>query len=99
MQIDSKVVMVVSMNMRVNEDAHWRDSARPMKFFIWDARAAIPMLLVMLHPQWWTLIAAIVAMTFFSLLNRYGFTPMVFLRWLRSTIAGPRKLAVPWWMR
>lgn len=84
--------------MKVNTEAHWRDSARPMKFFIWDGRAAFPMLLVLLHPEWWTLITAVVAMMFFTLLNRYGFTPMVFLRWLRSTIAGARKMAIPWWM-
>ena len=85
--------------MKVNAQAHWRDSARPIKFFIWDGKAAFPMVLFLLHIQIWTLCVAVVAMMFFSVLNRYGFTPIVFLRWVRSTIAGSRKLTIPWWMR
>lgn len=35
---------------------------------------------------------------FFTILNRYGFfTIEVFWRWFRSTIAGQRKIAIPWW--
>ncbi len=85
--------------MKMNTQAHWRDSARPIKFFIWDGKAAFPLLLFLFHMQVWTLCVAIVGMVFFTILNRYGFTPRVFFRWLRSTIAGPRKLAIPWWMQ
>ncbi len=42
-------------------------------------------------------VVAVVAMFFFSLLGRYGFTVPVFLRWLRTMLAGPRKFAIPWW--
>lgn len=84
--------------MQVNADAHWRDSARPVKFFIWDGRAVFPVLIFILHIAWWTLILTVVLIVFFSILNKFGFTPMVFFRWLRSTIAGPRKFSVPWWM-
>jgi len=84
--------------MKTNTEAHWRDSARPVKFFIWDGKAAFPMLLFLMHIKLWTFIVAVCAMMFFTILNRYGFTPFVFLRWLRSSIAGRRKLAIPWWM-
>lgn len=97
MQSEKKVVNVVSMKIN-NSEAHWRDSARPIKFFIWDGKAAFPMLLFLCHMKVWTLCVAIGAMMFFTILNRYGFTPLVFFRWLRTTIAGPRKLAIPWWM-
>jgi len=84
--------------MKANVQAHWRDSARSIKFFIWDGKAAFPMVLFLVHMHVWTLIVAVVSMMFFTLLNRYGFSPLVFARWLRSTLAGSRKMAVPWWM-
>lgn len=77
--------------------AHWRDSARAARFFIIDYRAAFPLLLLLLHIQWWTFFTAILTTIALALLERYGFTVTVFLRWLRSTLAGPRKIAVPWW--
>ena len=52
----------------------------------------VALLLVILYPRLWTLIVAVVAMLFFTVLNRYGFTINVFLRWLRSSIAGRRKI-------
>lgn len=84
--------------MKVNMHAHWRDSARPVKFFIWDGRAVFPVLLLVIHIAWWTFFLAISMVAFFSILNRFGFTPMVFGRWIRSTVAGPRKMSLPWWM-
>ncbi len=83
--------------MKPLNEAHWRDSARPVKFFIWDGKTAFPMLLFLLHIRWWTLIVAVVAMLFFTILNRYGFSIEVFFRWFRNLIAGRRKIAVPWW--
>lgn len=82
---------------RIPTEPHWRDSARPPRFFIVDARAAFPLLLFLLHIRWWTFILAVVATIFFATLERYGFTVPVFLRWLRSTLAGSRKFSIPWW--
>jgi len=82
----------------INANAHWRDSARPVKFFIWDGRAAFPVVILLVHISWWTFFLTIGLIIFFSILNRFGFTPIVFFRWLRNLIAGPRKIAVPWWM-
>jgi intracellular multiplication protein IcmT len=79
--------------------AHWRDSARNVRFWMVDSRAAFPLLIFLLHIRLWTFILAIVAMTFFGVLERYGFTVAVFLRFIRSFIAGPRKIAQPWWKR
>lgn len=86
------------LTMKSDAQAHWRDSARSIKFFIWDGKAAFPMVLFLVYMHVWTLIVAVASMMFFTLLNRYGFSPIVFLRWLRSTLAGHRKMAVPWWM-
>ena len=76
---------------------HWRDSARSPRFFLIDARAAFPFLLFLLHIKLWSFILAVVAMSFFALLERYGFTVNVFLRLARSIFAGPHKSAIPWW--
>ena len=85
-------------SMKTNIEAHWRDSARSIRFFIWDGKAAFPMVFFLVYMHIWTLIVAVASMMFFTLLNRYGFSPIVFFRWLRSTLAGRRKMAIPWWL-
>jgi intracellular multiplication protein IcmT len=79
-------------------DASWRDSARFPKMFIFDSRAVFPVLFFFLHITLWTFIVVVIAMIFFTLLLRFGFTISIFLRWVRSTIAGRRKAAIPWWV-
>ncbi len=79
------------------ENAHWRDSSRPAQFWIFDARATFPLVLFIFHIKMWTFVLAIIAMIFFALLNKYGFSIPVFWRWLRSTVAGKRREARPWW--
>ena len=81
------------------ENAHWRDSARSIRFFVWDAKAVLPFAIFIVHMRWWTFIFAVVTMTFFSILNRYGFKPVVFVRWLRNKLAGSHKTAIAWWMK
>jgi len=82
---------------RFSPDAHWRDSAREPRLFFIDAKAVFPMLLFLMHIRWWTFIVATMVVLFFTTLNRFGFSMVVFLRWLRSVLAGRRKMAVPWW--
>jgi intracellular multiplication protein IcmT len=77
--------------------AHWRDSARNVRLFFLDFRACFPLLILLFHIRWWTFILALTATIFFTILERYGFTLTVFLRWLRAFVAGPRKIAQPWW--
>ena len=40
-------------------NAHWRDSARPAKFFIIDFRAVFPIFFCTLHLRLWTVIVAV----------------------------------------
>ena len=77
--------------------AHWRDSAKNARFFFIDAIAAFPMLLFLVHIKMWTFIIAMIAMTFFTILNRFGYSVELFLRIVRSMLAGSRKMAIPWW--
>lgn len=76
---------------------HWRDSARAARFFWIDAKAAFPLLLFLLHIRIWTFLVAVSVTLFFSLIERYGFTLAIFLRWWRNMMVGGRKIACPWW--
>ncbi|MEI8054404.1 MAG: IcmT/TraK family protein [bacterium] len=78
-------------------NAHWRDSARPARFFFIDASVAFPLLVFLVHIRLWTFILAVIVMAFFTVLGRYGYSVGVFLRILRSVLAGPRKMVIPWW--
>jgi intracellular multiplication protein IcmT len=78
-------------------DAAWRDSARYPRLFIFDSRAVFPLLFFLVHIKWWTFIVAMIAIGFFTLLLRFGFTVAIFLRWIRTAIGGKRKTAQPWW--
>ena len=79
-------------------NAHWRDSARSIRFFFFDAKAAFPFVLFVLHIRWWTFFLALGAAIAFTILNHFGFSVAVFLRLIRSLIAGRRKMAIPWWV-
>lgn len=82
---------------KFKSDTHWRDTARHPRFFMIDARAAFPFLFFLAHMRFWTFALALITMGFFALLEKFGFTLAIFFRWLRSFIAGPYKMASPWW--
>lgn len=77
--------------------AHWRDTARPARFFLVDARAAFPLVIWLLHLRWWTFWLAISGMFIFTLIERWGFSVPVFLRVARNAFAGKHKSSRPWW--
>ena len=85
------------MTRQVPPDTHWRDASRRVKFFVWDGQVVFPLVVFLFYMRLSTLIITLVAIAFFSVLNRFAFTPIVFLRLLRSWAAGPRKLAKAWW--
>lgn len=78
-------------------EAHWRNSSRAPRFFMFDARAAFPFLLFLLHIRLWTFVLALVGAIFFSMLEQRGFSVTIFGRYLRGVLAGKRKLSAPWW--
>ncbi len=80
-----------------SETTHWRDSARIARFFMVDARAAFPVFLFLMHIRVWTGLLVIFSAIFFAIIEHYGFTVPVFLRWIRSFIAGSIKSSQPWW--
>lgn len=81
----------------VQPGAKWRDSARNPRFFVVDALAAFPLVLFLLHIRLWTFYLAILAIIFFAVIERFNFTIPIFLRWVRSTLAGRIRVAKPAW--
>lgn len=85
--------------MNTNPNAHWRDSARLVQFFVVDYRAMFPVLILIFIPRLWTAVLAVGSILFFMILERYGYTVTVFFRILRGWLSGPYKVARPWWYR
>lgn len=77
--------------------SHWRDSGRIPRFFGIDARSTFPLLFFLVHIKLWTFLVAVIITVFFGLIERYGYSAIVFVRMFRSLLAGRRKLAKPWW--
>ena len=84
------------MAANFSSSAHWRDSARNARFFLVDARAAFPIFLFLMHIRVWTGMLVVISAIFFGILEHFGFTVPVFLRWLRLFFAGSVKLSTPW---
>lgn len=85
--------------MALQSGANWRDSARTPRFYFMDSLAALPLLLFFLHIRLWTFITVLVIILFLIILERFKFTLPVFKRWLLATLAGPLRVAKPWWRR
>lgn len=82
---------------KVDAEAHWRDISRTPRFYIMDSLAALPLVLFILHIRLWTFLTALAIIIFLMVLERFKFTLPVFSRWVRSTLAGPLRVAKPWW--
>lgn len=74
--------------------SHWRNTARPARFFGIDARACLVVLLFLVHIRLWTLILMILVLALCFMLERFGMTLPVALRRLRSFFAGPYRRAL-----
>jgi intracellular multiplication protein IcmT len=74
-------------------DIHWRNTQKPVRFFILDARAFLAVLLFLLHMRLWTFILAIGVMMVFLILERRGLTFAASLRAMRSWFMGERRPA------
>lgn len=77
----------------------WRNNGRPARFWLFDARAGIGLMVFMLHWSAFTLKVALISFVTFGLLERFGFSVTVAGRWARSRLAGPVRQSTPWWRR
>ena len=86
------------MAANFKEGSHWRDTARPVRLFMVSSSATFPVVFSLFHLRTWTIMLAVGAVIALTVLEYYGFTLTVFARYLRSMLAGKRRLAIPWWM-
>ena len=77
----------------------WRNTGLPVRFFMLDARACLPMLVTVVYWSWTTLYIGVIGLTFFSLISALGLTLPAMLRLIRRLLAGPVRPAVPVWNR
>lgn len=71
----------------------WRDSGKPVRFFGVDGRAAVGLVLVLLHISVVTLAISISLMVIFSTLERFDYTLPNAARKFRVMISGRKKRA------
>lgn len=74
-------------------DIHWRNTQKPARFFIFDARAFLAVMLFLVHMRLWTFILVILLMFVFWGLERFGLTFDSALRALRCWFLGIRRPA------
>ena len=77
----------------------WRDTGREAKLWIFNATATFPILFFLFSPSWTTVGLVVVTIAVLMLLDYYGFKPIVFLRMVKSLLAGRVKPARSWWLR
>ncbi len=73
--------------------ALWRDTARPVRFMLLDARAAIGFGAWLCHMCWETFWLSIVFMVIFIIFDRYGVTPPAAWRLFRQGFFSERRTA------
>lgn len=72
---------------------HWRNTMKPVRFFQFDARSALFVLLVLVHARLWTFGLLIAVLMIFWLLERKGLSFMAAIRSIRSWVVGPYRPA------
>ncbi len=77
-----------------NAQNHWRNTARAVRFFNVDARAAGFLLLFLIHIRLWTFILAILSVVFFAILERFGLTVPLAMRRVRVWFIGQKRPAL-----
>lgn len=71
---------------------HWRNSMQPVRFIAFDARAALPLPLVLLRlVDWRVWMIFILNLLFFRFLERRGLTFPAALRSFRAWIVGKKR--------
>lgn len=77
-----------------NSQNHWRNTARPVKFFNVDYRAGIFVFIFMMHMRFWTFFILIAVMVVLWFLERRGMTMPVAMARLRCWFLGPKRPAL-----
>jgi intracellular multiplication protein IcmT len=77
-----------------NSFNHWRNTARPVRFFNIDYRAGIFVFLFMMHVRLWTFCILIIVIAVLWFLERRGLSMPLAMRRLRIWFYGKRRPAL-----
>lgn len=77
--------------MALDGREHYRNTSNRVRFFIWDAWAALPLPFLWFVKSWMMVIVALVSISFFFVLEKRGMTLPNFMRRLRTKISTPYK--------
>jgi intracellular multiplication protein IcmT len=83
-------------NIKEMQNWHWRNTMRTVRFAAFDARAALPLPLLLFYARWSTLFLSIAFLVIFRWLERKGLTFPAALRNLRAWIVGHDR---PGWIK
>lgn len=83
-------------NIKEMQNWHWRNTMRTVRFISFDARAALPLPLLLVYARWSTLFVSIAFLVTFRFLERKGLTFPAALRNLRAWIVGKDR---PGWVK
>ncbi len=79
--------------------ALWRDTGKKVRFFGFDGRATIGILVFIFHPSWFTFYTFLGIFLAFGILERFNYTIPNAFRKSRSFLAGPLRRGVPRWRK
>jgi intracellular multiplication protein IcmT len=74
-------------------DTHWRNSGKPIRFFVVDARAFTATFFFLIHARPWTFALALLVILVFWFLERRGMSFHASLRGFRAWILGTKRPA------
>ena len=77
----------------------WRNTMSPIRAYVIDARALVPLMVYLMHWSWATLYIALVGIALFSVLEWCGLTFPAAIRVVRRWIVGPVRAAIPAWKK
>ncbi len=78
---------------------HWRNTMRITRFFAFDARAAAPFMVFMMHIRLWTFILFVASLVLFWGLEKRGLTFGSAMRAFRVWLLGKKRPALLWTKR
>lgn len=82
-------------NIQEKLNWHWRNSMRPVRFFMLDARASICFLILLVYLRTSTIFLTIIVTIFFHFLEKKGLTFPAALRAMRLWIIGKDRPGLP----
>lgn len=77
----------------------WRNTMLPIRIYVADARALIPLIVVLVHIRLWTFYVALAGIVIFAVLEWLGLTFPAAVRTARRWIVGRRRSAIPAWKK